>query len=320
MKIGVIGTNWLVEEMISTFRKLQSEVIAVYSRSADRAKFFSKEHSIKFYFDNLDEMLNLDEIDTVYIASPNSVHYEQAKNSLFHGKNVIIEKPIVLKKSHLEELIKISEKNKCFVFEAVTTLHLPNYRELKENLSKIGDIRLVNLNFSKYSSKYDDFLQGEIKNVFRREMGGGALNDMNVYNIHFLLGLFGPTNNYKYYPNIERGIDTSGVIVFEYDKFIATLSSGKDVVGNSYISIQAVEGLIKSNSSSSTIENFEVITSSGNKTINVQDRNIYEYEMEDFIKIMENRDFESCKKLLEQSRNVVEVLERINDEENKRIS
>ncbi|PID82519.1 MAG: hypothetical protein CSB16_00745 [Clostridiales bacterium] len=314
MKVGVIGTNWLVEEMISIFNKCGAEVLAVYSRSADRAKFFSENNNIKLYFDDLEKMLQVDDIDIVYIASPNAVHHEQAELALLSGKHVIIEKPIVLKLDDLQDLIDIAEKHKLFVFEAVTTLHLPNYQKIKEMIEEIGDIKLVDLNFSKYSSKYDDFLNGTIKSVFNREMGGGALNDMNVYNIHFLLGLFGTPRKYTYYPNVERGIDTSGIVVAQYDSFTATLSAGKDVVGNSHISIQGVNGLIRSSSSSSTIENFEFVTFDKSVIVDVQDKNIYEYEMQDFIKIIENRDVESYKELLAQSRNVVEVLERINNE------
>lgn len=73
--------------------------------------------------------------------------------------------------------------------EAITNQYLANFTAIKEALSDIGDVKIVNINYSQYSSRYDAFKRGEIAPAFNPEMGGGALRDLNVYNIHLLVGL-----------------------------------------------------------------------------------------------------------------------------------
>ena len=51
----------------------------------------------------------------------------------------------------------------------------------KASLADIGDVKIVNINYSQYSSRYDAFKRGEIAPAFNPEMGGGALRDLNVY-------------------------------------------------------------------------------------------------------------------------------------------
>ena len=80
------------------------------------------------------------------------------------------------------------------MIEAIINQYLENFKVIKDSLSEIGDIKIVNINYSQYSSRYDAFKQGEIAPAFNPEMGGGALRDLNIYNIHLLVGLFGNPN------------------------------------------------------------------------------------------------------------------------------
>ena len=77
--------------------------------------------------------------------------------------------------------------------EAVPTTYLPNFEILKESLGKIGKIKLVQGNFSQYSSRYDAFLRGEMPNIFNPDFAGGCLMDINFYNVYLNVALFGMT-------------------------------------------------------------------------------------------------------------------------------
>ena len=90
------------------------------------------------------------------------------------------------------------------MIEAITNQYLENFKVIKDSLSEIGDIKIVNINYSQYSSRYDAFKQGEIAPAFNPKMGGGALRDLNIYNIHLLVGLFGNPNRVEYLPNVEE--------------------------------------------------------------------------------------------------------------------
>ena len=132
-----------------------------------------------------------------------------------------------------------------FLFEAIVTLYMPNYALIKENLAKLGPLHLVQCNFSQYSSRYDALLEGKITNVFNPAFSGGALADIGIYNLHYVIGLFGKPKAMRYYPNMHAcGIDTSGVAILEYDGFIATCSCAKDSTSKNISQLQGEKGYL----------------------------------------------------------------------------
>lgn len=77
---------------------------------------------------------------------------------------------------------------------------------IKEHLDQLGDIKIVECNYSQYSSRYDAFKRGDIAPAFNPKMGGGALRDLNIYNIHFVVGLFGRPKTVQYLANVEKAL------------------------------------------------------------------------------------------------------------------
>ena len=311
MKIGTIGTGSIVSNFINATRSNENcEVIACYSRKEETGNTFAQKNSISKVYTDLDEMLSNDEIDFIYVASPNSLHYPQTKKALLAGKNVICEKPFTSSAEELEELIAIAKEKNLFLFEAIIPIHLPNYKWLKERLDQVGELKIVQCNFSQYSSKYDAFKAGKNPNVFNPEFSGGAIMDINLYNIHFTMGLFGKPNKVHYYANIEEGIDTSGVVIMEYDSFIATLTGCKDSRSKNLSQIQGNKGYFLVDQESSRC--VEVISNFGGTTTfySTQDNgNGMHYEVKDFLEIYNNKDYEACWKLLDYSLSVMEVIE-----------
>ena len=102
----------------------------------------------------------------------------------------------------------------------------------------------MNINYSQYSSRYDAFKRGEIAPAFNPEMGGGALRDLNIYNIHLLVGLFGKPHRVEYLPNVERGVDTSGILVLDYGNFKAVAIGAKDCSAEIRSTIQGIRELL----------------------------------------------------------------------------
>lgn len=230
MKLATIGSGAIVDLMYKSIEGIDGiEPVAVYSRTMDKAEAFAQKHKVKKAFDDLDTMLADDEIDTVYIASPNSLHFPQAKKALEAKKNVILEKPFTATKEEAQELFDLAEKNGVMIFEAITNIHTPNYGLLRDNLDKVGKVRDVVLNYSQYSSRYPQYMEGKVANVFNPEMNGGALVDINIYNIHLATALFGKPMNIQYFPVMGwNGVDTSGVLVMEYPDKVITCIGAKD--------------------------------------------------------------------------------------------
>jgi len=311
MKIATIGTSFITEWFLSAAALIEeAQPIAVYSRNEKKGKALADQYGIKKVYCQLDTMLADEEIECVYVASPNSLHYQHAKAALCAGKHVICEKPFTSTAKELAELTELAKQKKLFLFEAIVTIHMPNYISLKEHLASLGDIKMVQCNFSQYSSRYDKFKAGEAVNVFNPEFSGGALMDINIYNLHFVMNLFGKPKDVCYYPNITRGIDTSGILVLSYEGFHAVCVGCKDTKSHNISQIQGENGYITLNSETSRCSNYSLTTKDGTllPAIKQKDIALY-YEIKDFVKIVAEQDYDACYALLEYSNSVMEVLE-----------
>lgn len=82
------------------------------------------------------------EIDFVYVASPNGLHFMHSRMALLHGKHVICEKPFTSNGREARELTALAAEKQLFLFEAIITLHMPNYIWIQENIKKLGRMRL----------------------------------------------------------------------------------------------------------------------------------------------------------------------------------
>lgn len=247
MKLGIVGSGQIVHDFLSASDQMQDvELVAISTLARSKSvaeKLAEKYHIQKVYTDN-EAMFADSDIDTVYIGVPNSLHFPIAKQALTADKNVICEKPLVETSEQVKELKKTADKHHVLLFEAMTVLYLENDFHLKEDLKKIGKVHVIALNLTQISSHYADFLAGVHIPKFDRKMGGGALMDMNIYNINFCVSLFGQPKQISYLPTIQRGTDTSGILNLTYDDKQASLIAAKDAVGPTRSYIEGEKGLI----------------------------------------------------------------------------
>ena len=235
MKIATIGTSWITDSFIKSSAYIsEAEIYAVYSRDILKAEKFASEHSVEHYYDSLDKMLQNDNIDAVYIASPNIAHYEQAKKCLEYGKNVICEKPVVVTSEQLSELYKIADSKNLIFLEAMKSMHSDGLPILLDELKKIGDIKTAQIDFSQLSSKYPAYKRGDNPNIFNPELCTGALMDLGVYCVYFALELFGnPQKVISHSAFLESGADYSGTLIFVYSDKTVTITYSK--VANGFV-------------------------------------------------------------------------------------
>lgn len=229
MKLGILGTGTIVQELLPDLEALGTEkaYLLATPRSMEKAGALVETYHLTGAVCDYDELLGLD-IDTVYVALPNNLHYAYTKKALLAGKHVILEKPAVLRRAQLEELWALAHERGLIFVEAVPMRHREGFRLLRENISRIGKPRLAVCYYCQRSRRYDDFLQGKIHPVFDPEQAGGALMDLGLYNIHALVGLFGAPKRVDYHPNITRGIDASGILTLDYGDFQAAALAAKD--------------------------------------------------------------------------------------------
>ena len=309
MNLGIVGAGMIVKDFLSFTHELpEIKLEAIVARNIENLKNLQNTYNIKQIYTDLDECLSSPSIDTIYVAVPNNLHYSVAKKALEAGKNVICEKPFTLNYHETVELFELAESKNLILIEAITNQYLPNYIEIKENLSQIGNIRLVECNFSQLSSRYEAFKKGIIAPVFDKNQGGGVLGDLNIYNIHFVVGLFGAPKNSEYYPNIVREVDTSGILILEYDEFKVVCIAAKDTYNNSYANIQGDKGLIKVIGTLNEVPNYIIKNNEVEMKVN---KNIHKHRMysefKKFIDVINNNDFDFMKKQKEHSLAVMEI-------------
>lgn len=313
MKLGTIGSGFIVDRFLEAVNEIDEiECVAIYSRTQAKADAFASKWNVKKAYTNLDDMFNDEEIDTIYVASPNSLHYMQSLKALEAKKHVICEKPFTTNIAQLDHLIKVAKDNHVMLWEAITNIYTPNLNIVKDTLSEVGNIRMVTCNFSQFSSKYPAYKKGENPNVFNPEFSGGALMDINLYNIHLVMYLFGKPLAYTYYPNIaENGIDTSGTMIMHYDGFIATLIGAKDSASNNYACIQGDEGTIVIDGASTGVCKNVTLTKikQESENIGITQNQHMTYELRAFEKMLEDQDFDTCYKMLDYSKEVLQVIE-----------
>lgn len=311
MKLGIIGSGTIVEEFLPKLVEMEEmEILGIQGvpEQMDKVKKLCEENHVPNAVDNFEDLCMLG-IDTVYVAVPNFLHAAYCKNAINRYLNVIVEKPITSNVKEAKELEELAKKNRCFLFEAVTTLYLGNYKKIQEWLPQLGTIKIVQCQYSQYSRRYDAFRNGEVLPVFDPEKAGGALMDLNLYNLHFVMGLFGKPEEAKYYANIERGIDTSGMVVLKYSDFLAVCIAAKDCKGVYGSVIQGTNGCIKCSYPANLVGEVSLELNDG-RTEKYDDGFAKERlipEFSEFIRAINKKDYDFCYGQLEKSIAVSEL-------------
>ena len=317
MKLAILGTGFIVKEGALTALKdvPEIETTAIFSRPKSKsvAEALAADYSIPKIYTDYDELLADPDIDFVYVGLINSVHYEYTKKALLAGKNVIVEKPFASSAAEVRELRDLALARHLYVFEAVTIHYLPNFYAIREFLPKLGTIRAVVANYSQYSSRYDKYLQGEVLPAFDPQRSGGALYDINIYNLNFIIGLFGAPESVRYTANLGfNGIDTSGVAALTYPGFFALAIGAKDTASPGYITIQGEKGWIRVTGAPNELRYFEThLLGTGVTTHNELNRYPHRmvHEFQEFAKMFHEKDYDRMTKGLDVSVAVLETAE-----------
>jgi len=262
VKLAVIGSGKIAPELLAVARDLpDTQLTAIWGRPSSRAKLddLAERHGISTVHTDYGACLADPAVDTVYIALPNHLHFEFARRALLSGKHVICEKPFTIRLDHFTHLRALAEQRGLVLAEAITNQYLSNYAGIRADLPSLGTIRIVQCNYSQRSSRYDAFVQGQIHPAFDPALGGGALMDIGIYNIHFVLGLLGEPLRSSYLANIDRGVDTSGVLTLDYATTKAVCVCAKDSDAPNRQVIQGDQGSIVVDGPTNTLAGYTLI-------------------------------------------------------------
>ena len=312
MKLGIIGKGNIVKEFLPQLAQVEGlEVVALMGSAGKEAEVaaFCAQYGIPKAVATLEEMVRSG-VDTVYVATPNSLHHDHCRAALELGLHVICEKPLCANWEQTNQLAELAKEKNLFLFEAITTLHLPNFHTIRRLLPRIGQIKLVQSHFCQYSSRYDAFLGGQVHPVFDPEKAGGTLLDLGVYNLFFVLGLFGMPESVQYLANMDRGVDTSGILTMAYPAFSAVCVAAKDCAGSCGCLIQGTQGLIRTALQPSLLGQIQLELKDG--TVETYDdgsaRHRAKTEFQVYADAIARQDYEFCHRAMEKSLEVAKVM------------
>lgn len=194
---GIIGCGDVAEVKSGpAFQKCNnSELLAVMRRDADKAKDFAKRHNVPLWYDNAEELLDNPDITSVYIATPPSTHLSLSLKALQAGKDVYLEKPMVLSVEESDALIEAVNNSNNKLVVAHYRRFLPMYIKVKELLEAniIGAINYTDLRFLQpynFNSKATWRLNSTIS-------GGGYFHDIAPHQIDLMYHFFGDVESIK---------------------------------------------------------------------------------------------------------------------------
>lgn len=312
MRIGTVGTGFIVDTFLSALADVEeTSCVAMYSRKQESAKPLADKYDIGKIYTNLTDLYQDSEVDVIYIASPNSLHYEQAYQALEYGKHVICEKPFTATVQEAEELIQLAKTKQLMLFEAISNIYLPNIELVKNNIEKLGPVKIVQCNYTQLSSRYFKLLDGETPNVFNPAFAGGVLGDLNIYNVHLVVHLFGKPDQVHYDANLyNENIDTSGVVTMKYPDFTAVCTASKDSLGDNAMLIQGEKGFIKIPGNSNACSEVHLSLDGEETRLNAQtNENRLYSEIAAFQTIFASHDLDACYAQLNHTLNVMHVYE-----------
>lgn len=323
IRFGVIGTNFITDWVIAGAKQDERfELVAVCSRTQERANEFAAKYDIPYAFTSLEEMAASPLIDAVYIATPNYLHASQSILCMKHGKHVLCEKPMASNAYEVKQMIAASRQYGVTLMEAMKPTLTPNFRVLREALPKAGVIRRYFASYCQYSSRYDKFKEGIVLNAFKPELSNGAMMDIGVYTVYPMVVLFGRPNKISASGVVlSTGTDGQGAVNFEYEGMNATVLYSKIANSSLPTEIEGEDGnfmLDKINQINRVTWQARPVASSGKGPLTpvedisaVTDKDEYYYEVAEFINLVQAGKLESEVNSHENSLITIEIIDEV---------
>ena len=213
---GIIAPGRIANKFASDFSLIHNHAItSVASTNIERARMFADKYKLSSFYGDYREMLTKEKLDVVYIASPHSFHFEQAKMCLDLGISVLCEKPVTIHSGQLKQLLTLAAENGLFFMEALWTVFLPTYTQIFEKINNgdIGSIIGVKADFG-FHMPFDPESR-----LFNHSLGGGSLLDIGIYPLLLATLCLGYPNEIKALATLtELQVDDEMMAILKYNK------------------------------------------------------------------------------------------------------
>ncbi|MGB7440199.1 MAG: Gfo/Idh/MocA family oxidoreductase [Coleofasciculaceae cyanobacterium] len=329
---GILGTGVIANKFAKGLKSVpSSKLLAIASRKIEKAHFFAEKHKVPKTYGSYEKLVLDNDIDVVYIATPNIFHKENAILCLENNKHVLCEKPFAMNEKQAQEVIELASKKKLFCMEAMWARFMPIIERAKliAESGQIGEIKLFSASFG----KLNDF--DPLNNFYNPKLGGGSLLDMGVYPISLALYFLGYPSEVKGFLSLgETGIDEQASILLKFPTGTqAVLTSNCKVNYSNEIKIYGSKGVMTIHepiyrSSGLTINKYEYTNNFFKKILlKIREKyfgyvirmpvksNGYNYEAHEVVNCLNENKIESKTMPLQDSLMTLKVIDEIRREE-----
>lgn len=241
---GIFGTGNMASQLAVALARLpDARLVAVASRSIQRAELFADGAGIPHRYGSYRALLDDPDVDVVYVATPHTEHRENTLAALRAGKHVLCEKPLALNAAEAEEMVAEARRRGLFLMEGVWMRFLPLMDEVRALLASgaLGEIRMLQADFG-FRAEFDPHGR-----LFDLRLAGGSLLDVGIYPVNLASLAFGPPARVVSLAHLgETGVDEQAAVTLGYSGgLLAVLSSAIRVDTPNEAHLCGTDGSIK---------------------------------------------------------------------------
>ena len=199
-----MGTGGIAAAMAATFDYVGATVTAVGSSRPGAADAFAQRWDIPHAESSHAGVATRDDVDIVYVATTNDLHFQNVLECVAQGKAVMCEKPVALNAAQAKAMSAAATQSGVFLMEALWMRFFPFFAKLEQLIAAgtIGDVTNVQATFMYPASRDPD------RRWMNRSLGGGALLDLGIYTLSLVHHLLGPPLDFEAQSHLaETGVD-----------------------------------------------------------------------------------------------------------------
>ena len=245
IRFGIIGAGNIANKFCGAAKLAEgADVIAVASKSMERAQAFAERNGIPQAFDSYEEMLKTADIDAVYIATTHNFHMDNIRLCFDYGKHVLCEKAMVLTADDAREVFRLAKEKNLFCMEAMWTNFLPQVQKAKEWITSgaIGEIQAVSAVIGFNGGGNPE------SRLYNPDLAGGAMYDIGVYPAEIVSYLVGePIEDCMgvWRPHPVTGVDERASFILRYASCDAAIQCMLTSNAREYMMFNGTKGCIE---------------------------------------------------------------------------
>ena len=218
LRLAVLGYGWMADRHCQAARSAGLDIVGVSGHDADRARTFAEQRGISRATADWRALCDVDDVDAVVVATPNSLHCEQSLYALAAGKHVLVEKPMAISVVDGEAMVAAS----VIAERTLAVGHMWRYRD--EVIALRDRVRSGALGRVVRTHGYGIHAGWGPSGWFTDHAlaGGGALIDMGIHAIDTARFLLGDPLPIRVSASLgtaygDYDVDDDGVVLVDWD-------------------------------------------------------------------------------------------------------